>query len=360
MVVSEFYSSAVIVQRFIQDKQVMSRLNAIATVFHGSNKEGPALAKKRIKALTKELIAFEAETGFPVQGSIFLRYFELHEIFNIATWAEREKHLATPQAADIQQEIMADVKRVQTANQLLVAAIKGLAVTATGNTAPATNFFTLPKDQVLVTLNFDGQDDAEFSKVSDKIKQLEKNLCLLSRLYTVQEAKHFKIVSMSKASPLAIDIAVFSGVAFTINKIISGVLDNITKVQGIRKQEQEIKSLKLSNEREQIILAQLKEELKDHAGTPSQLRDEIMSTVKEQDIDGSRAELDKAVLEACKYFVQLLQNQARVQVHLNAHNAPQQGGIDPATALLNDRISKRENLSLLDQMDKSLEVSTET
>jgi hypothetical protein len=321
MVVKEFHASLIALEKFLDKTNLPQRLVSFATSLNGrsgrlTHDEITTRIDPSIDSLQAMLIEFEEETGFPLDGSPFLETIGLEQALSISTWEEIRVKFRSDDVRAVIVEVgelstlIAHTKpNIEQATRLL----RSLGVNGTGE------FYKRDDQHILVTLKFNDESD-QISDLSSEIATLKKHLELLARIDKAPEAKIIKVLSASKASPLHIDLIVYASVGMAINKVVHGLLVNVGKIQDIRKQQQEIRSLKLANDREEAILRQLKDEESDYNDPSVIAAEEIMKATDANKIDGSEAEVNKAVLVACKYLVKLFDQGSEVRVYITAKN----------------------------------------
>ncbi|HKU18243.1 MAG TPA: hypothetical protein VJP80_03125 [Candidatus Saccharimonadales bacterium] len=344
MVVKEFHASLVILLDFFQKTNLVARFSTFANSLKGQgNKLTPQELQKEISpsfdTMLDLLIDVEASTGIPLDGSAFLRLVGLEEVLSVASWEALRRQFKAggiDQAIKVVGEYEALLQSRVVTMQTMLAAFKKLGM------RDGHDFYERQDDEVLISLRFNDERRTQISDVSATLTSLKKHLEFLSRIDNNPRARSFRVVSLSKASPLCVEIVAYSSLGIAINKIISGMLDNANKVQEIRKKQQEIKTMKLANEHEEAILEKLKAAEAGYAESSDTIKDEVLRDVPAERMAGSQAEIEKAVSEACGYFKDVLEAGTEIRVYLTAANKTEGTAAQHKKAL----IASREKLAM--------------
>ena len=179
--------------------------------------------------------------------------------------------------------------------------------------------YDIDEDKSILSIEYSGNIQIDTTEeLKRQLSEIEKIVHAYARL--TSEAKAFSkpsIVSLSKSSPLVIDIGDGAAIALALTvicKTITWIMNRVEQVYDIRIKREQLRKDKLSNDKieegfEELILGQFSDsEVKEHVNT-------IYKGANPSGQHGSEAETKKALVEAVKALVSLIDEQgANVKV----------------------------------------------
>jgi hypothetical protein len=174
----------------------------------------------------------------------------------------------------------------------------------------------------------------DLESINKLTSNLGKHLHALARL--VEESpKSPEVYAISKSSPMEVKILVANGLVYTVNKTLSLILDNVLKVQQIRKSELEIKKNKLEYKVLTDAFKATAKQVQDEA--PKEIAKVLYDEFKPPETHGSRNEIEKGVEEAVKYLRDFINDGGHVDVALIKSEANSKQNAEARKLMLESR-----------------------
>ena len=173
----------------------------------------------------------------------------------------------------------------------------------------------LQEDEAILEITFAGDTNIKnivnLADYADIWNKLFRAFGLLMK----KHADDAKIISISKSSPVVIEIASVITVLFVISKAVDYILNRIDKYLTIRKKMEEIKNLKLKNKQ---IAKDLEIEANEYKNIASE---EIAKTlIKEHGNTSTDGEVKNALSISLKELFEFLDKGGKVDVHFHAES----------------------------------------
>lgn len=189
--------------------------------------------------------------------------------------------------------------------------------------------YSLDKDIYLLSIDYYQSSAVQTTEqLKTQLDKIEGIVHAFARL--TDDPKAFEkpiIASISKSSPLQIDIGDGITIAATLSIIARAVtwaMDRVEQSYDIRIKKQELKKQKLTNKQIEEGFKEL-EESKVSKEAVKEFAIELCKQANPKDASGAKSEIEKAVADAVMEIVELIDSQAEIRIYLPPEKTKTEG-----------------------------------
>lgn len=320
MIVAEFLASISNFVEFNRTTNYTQRFQQLNSIVSKARNNLGGAWQAEIEAAIKELvditIKYEISTGFPFDKNPAFEFFGIQDglgIGNLIILSQLIKNDvigAEQKVTAISQKLTNHIQHLDNIRNTF----QQLGIASYGD------YYKRDSDKVIISVKFPSSEDKayEAKDITKLLDEFDKNLRFFGRIHKKSREAGYKVLTISKSSPVTMEILTYSAVGYAVSKSVNSVLTSIEKVQKIRLLQKQIGELGLKNAAK--IDELLEEEQREMQNAENDALQSIMDGSKPEDYEGENPQV--GVKKGIKYIQELVVNGGEVNVYLLPTNLP--------------------------------------